>query len=304
MAGVLAMSAPASAHSALLSGSTVCSDGSHVVNWSIGNDWPTPMTITSATATMNNQSYPVVGYTSPVYAGSPTSAISTVPGSTGSVTLTVHSSWPDGVTHTLSTSVALIHDCNGGGTTTTAAPTTTSTLPPTTTTAAPTTTSTSPATTTTEAATTTTAAPTTTTEAPTTTMAGTTTTAGGVTTTTATGSTTTSIDVEGSTTVPGSTTTTEAVTTTTEAPTSTTEASTTSGPPVTEQGSTIPLATTSTTADVPLTQQAVTTVPTGTGGESLPRTGSSPTGAALFGGGCLLVGATLALRKRKTWTRS
>jgi len=280
------MSAPASAHAALLSGSTVCSDGTHVVNWSIGNDWPTPMTITSASATLNGQSYAVVGYTSPVYSGSPTSAISTLPGgSIGSVTLTVNSSWPDGVTHTRSTSVALEHNCSGGTTTTAAA--TTTTAGATTTTAAPTTT--------TAAATTTTAAPTTTTEA------ATTTTAGGATTTTAGGATTTSIDVEGSTTVPGNTTTTEAVTTTTEAPTTTTEASTTSGPPVTQQGSTVPIPTTSTTQESPVTQQAVTTIPTG--GENLPRTGSSPTLPVLFGGSCLVVGAALAMRKRKTWTR-
>ena len=35
-------------------------DGAHVVNWSIGNDWPTPMTIVTATATMNGQNYPVI----------------------------------------------------------------------------------------------------------------------------------------------------------------------------------------------------------------------------------------------------
>ena len=32
---------------------SVCSDGSHVVSWSIGNDWNTPMTIVSANATIN-----------------------------------------------------------------------------------------------------------------------------------------------------------------------------------------------------------------------------------------------------------
>jgi LPXTG-motif cell wall-anchored protein len=70
---------------------------------------------------------------------------------------------------------------------------------------------------------------------------------------------------------------------------------------VTEQGSTVPLPTTSTTAEVPITQQAVTTIPAGA--QSLPRTGSSPTGGVVFGGACLFVGAALAMRKRKTWTR-
>ena len=54
-------------------------------------------------------------------------------------------------------------------------------------------------------------------------------------------------------------------------------------------------------AHVPLTQQAVPT--TLAGGTNLPRTGSNSTLPVVFGGGCLAVGAMLALRKRKTWTR-
>jgi LPXTG-motif cell wall-anchored protein len=69
-------------------------------------------------------------------------------GSTGTVTLHVHSTWPDNVDYTDETSVLLEHDCMPSTTTTTEAPTTT--------TEAPTTTTEAPTTTTTEATTTTT----------------------------------------------------------------------------------------------------------------------------------------------------
>ena len=73
------------------------------------------------------------------------------------------------------------------------------------------------------------------------------------------------------------------------------ETTTTSDTPVTGQGET------STTAVVPLTQQAVpSSAPSAT---NLPETGSNTSLPVVFGAGCLAVGATLALRKRKTWTR-
>ena len=79
MATFIALSAPASAHQSVLSGTTVCSDGSHVVSWTIGNDWNTAMTITDAHATLGGQTYAVTGYTSPVFNGAPTHATSTLP---------------------------------------------------------------------------------------------------------------------------------------------------------------------------------------------------------------------------------
>jgi len=140
---------PASAHSALLSGRTVCGNGTHVIRWSIGNDYGLPMTITSATATKGTTSYAVTGYHATVgpvgSASDTTSATTVVPGSvTGSVTLTVHARWTDGFTGSASTSVSLIGPCGStGSTTTTTLVTQGSTLPP------PTTTSTIESTTTT-----------------------------------------------------------------------------------------------------------------------------------------------------------
>jgi len=148
--GVFTAAAPAYAHHSVLSGSTECYDGEHVVTWSIQavSVVHLPMTIVSATATNNGNTYAVTGYTSPVNDGETTSATSVLPaGSTGDVTLHVYVTWPDDVDYTDETSVPLEDDCMPASTTTTEA-----------------------ATTTTEAPTTTTEAPTTTTEAPTTTI--------------------------------------------------------------------------------------------------------------------------------------
>jgi LPXTG-motif cell wall-anchored protein len=142
-AAVLSTAAPAYAHHSVLSGSTECSDGEHVVTWSIQavSVVHLPMTIESASATNNGTTYSVTGYTSPVTDGETTYATTVLPaGSTGTVTLHVHSTWPDNVEYTDETSVELVTDCQPGTTTTTAAPTTTTTEAPTSTTEAPTTT--------------------------------------------------------------------------------------------------------------------------------------------------------------------
>lgn len=138
--GLLAMLAvPASAHSSVLSGQTTCVNGTHVVTWTIGNDFGLTMEITP-TATLGNQTFPVVGFTSPVgVSPATTTATTTLPGNlTGNVTLTVVSVWTDEFTQTNSTSVALTVPCVEDTTTTTVAPTTTTisspvsstTLPP------------------------------------------------------------------------------------------------------------------------------------------------------------------------------
>ncbi len=139
---------PAFAHTPLLSGRTVCSNGSHVVTWSIGNDFNLPMTITSATATLGGASYGVTGYHANVGAsGSPshsTPAKTVLPaGATGNVILRVRVRWSDGFTKSGSTSVRLIGPCMGPttsttpttlGTTTSSVGSQGSTLPPPTTT--------------------------------------------------------------------------------------------------------------------------------------------------------------------------
>jgi len=160
---VIATALPAWAHFPVLSGETVCSNGDHVITWSIGNsETNRAMHIESATATQGAQSFGVSGYTVDVAAAGATTATTTVPGSvTGTVTLTVEAHWSDGVDATRTTTVTLSSDCTPVTTTTTSTTTSTST-----TTEAPTTTTTTEAPTTT---TTTTEAPTTTTtEAPTT----------------------------------------------------------------------------------------------------------------------------------------
>jgi LPXTG-motif cell wall-anchored protein len=126
--GVFAAAAPASAHHSELSGSTECFDGEHVVTWSItgvsGNGLP--MTIDSADATNDGTSYPLTGYTSPLDDGDTTTATTVLPaGSTGTVTLEVDSSWPNGVEDSEETSIELEDDCMPASSTTTEAPTTT-----------------------------------------------------------------------------------------------------------------------------------------------------------------------------------
>jgi hypothetical protein len=206
---VVGTAVPAWAHYPVLSGYTVCSDGPHVITWSIGNSEANKtMHIDSATATLGAQTFAVTGYSADV-AGSATSATTTLPtGSSGSVTLSVQVSWPvDNFHATDHTSVTLISGCSPSTTTTTVAPTTTTTEAPTTTTVEITTTTEAPATTTTEAPTTTTTVETNTTEAPTTVS-------------------TTPVGPEGST-VPTSTTTTPS--TSTSSPTNVTTAATPPG---------------------------------------------------------------------------
>ena len=84
----------------------MCSDGDHVVTWSIQavSVVHLPMTIDTATATINGVTYAVTGYSTPIDDGETTFATTTVPcGTTGTITLHVHSTWPDGVTDTTST---------------------------------------------------------------------------------------------------------------------------------------------------------------------------------------------------------
>ena len=97
VAAIGGLSAPAYAHHAIVSGSTVCANNDHVITWSIGNSENNKsMNIDSVTATANGQSYAVTGYTSPVGNGGTTTATSVVPGpvTDTSIVLTVNVSWP------------------------------------------------------------------------------------------------------------------------------------------------------------------------------------------------------------------
>jgi LPXTG-motif cell wall-anchored protein len=287
-AAVLGFAAPAYAHHSVLAGSTECFDGDHLVNWSIQavSVVHLPMTIASASATIGGTTYPVTGYTPTIDDLETTYATTTVPaGTTGTITLHVHSTWPDGVTYDDHTSVELITDCNTTTTATTTTTPTTTTLPPTTTTIGE------------QGSTTTTQPP-------------------------CTESTTTTLGEQGSTSVPvtvpettGPTTTTQPMcnesTTTTEATTTTTFG---------EQGSTsVPVTVPETTsptgpptpppttgppgAATTFVQQDTPTSAPGAVTGQLPRTGNNSGFPLALGAGCLAAGGLLALRRRKAWSR-
>ena len=142
-AALVGMAAPAYAHHSVLSGSTECSDGQHVVTWTIRNisGVNLPMSVDSASATNGGHTYSVTGYANPVPDSATTSATSVLPGgSTGDVVLHVEASWSDGYNWSGDTSVPLEHNCMSSSTTTTEASTTTTAPTTTTTEAAPTTT--------------------------------------------------------------------------------------------------------------------------------------------------------------------
>jgi LPXTG-motif cell wall-anchored protein len=317
---------PAYAHHAIVSGSTVCANNDHVITWSIGNNRDDElMTIESATATINGQSYAVTGYTSPVGFSGTTTATTVVPGPvTGTITLSVHVTWPT-YDNTNTADVPLEGTCGCGCTSTTTSPTTA----PTTTTTTDNrcdavngnnggddpqghnnpdcdTTTTLPVTTTTQhhcgCSTTTTTVPETTTTVPetTTTVAETTTTEHHCECSTTTTEATTTTVPETTTTVP-ETTTSEATTTTSEPTTTSTQAlgtttivtTTTLG----HQGSTVP------TTQPPTTQPPTSTTQSAPPAGELPFTGSGMTFPLIFGLGSLILGAVFAFRKRDAWTR-
>jgi LPXTG-motif cell wall-anchored protein len=135
VAGSLAIALPAGAHTDSVTGTASCSDGSHLVTWSITNLLATRTMTVTATAEASGVTYAVSGIQNPVAGGGNTDATTVVPGGiTGSVTITVNATWNDGFMRTETATVALPTSCSTS--TTTAAPTTTT--PPTTT--APTTT--------------------------------------------------------------------------------------------------------------------------------------------------------------------
>jgi LPXTG-motif cell wall-anchored protein len=258
-ATLIGLAAPASAHHPDLKGWTSCSNGDHVVLWQIGNNYETAMTIATATTTLGGQSYGISGYTSPVPANDTTSATTIVPGGiTGTITLSVHTTWTDGHEFDATTSVDIESNCSGATTTTATEATTTTTAPPTT-----------------EATTTTTAPPTT--EAPTTLPP----TTEAPTTTTAPPPTvppTTDVVVQGSTsTLPPTTTPPTSGETTTVPSAGATSTST----PVTGAGG---------------PDSTTTTGPPGA--INLPRTGSDTNYPLLFGAACVGAGALALRRRR------
>ncbi len=96
------------------------------MTWTIGDDYTTAMTIDSAKAVVGVTDYGISGYATTVAPNSTTSGTTTVPGNvTGTITLTVHATWPDGFKDTRSGSVELMPACVEDTTTSTSTSTTT-----------------------------------------------------------------------------------------------------------------------------------------------------------------------------------
>ena len=112
VAASFAIAVPAGAHRAMVTGVASCSDGSHLVTWTITNEQTKlPMTVT-ATSIAEGVAYDVSVVTNPVPAGGSTQATTVVPGGvTGSITITVVARWPDGFTITVTATVELPDKC-------------------------------------------------------------------------------------------------------------------------------------------------------------------------------------------------
>jgi len=134
LGGMIAAAVPAGATGFALSGKVVCSNGDHVITWTITNQTSNTVKITAFTA-KDPDSYDVTGYTSPLAAGATTHGTTVIPGNlTGGVVLYVNETW-DGGQSSDQSSLDLGDPCPAATSTTT-----TSTTFATTTTAAPTTT--------------------------------------------------------------------------------------------------------------------------------------------------------------------
>ncbi len=138
---LIAGALPASAAQLSLSGTVTCSDGSHVITWTIVNDSSNTVTITSIFTAKDPLSYDVTGYTSPLAPGTTTHGTTVIPGSsTGVVDLYVNETWDESQGSDRA-SLDLGDPCGTATTTTTSTVvTTTTTVAPTTTTLAKTTT--------------------------------------------------------------------------------------------------------------------------------------------------------------------
>ena len=112
VAASFAIAAPAGAHHAMVTGVASCSDGSHLVTWTITNDLAkNPMTVT-ATSIAEGVAYDVSVVTNPVPDGGSTQATTVVPGIvTGTITITVVGTWPDEFSRTFTASVELPETC-------------------------------------------------------------------------------------------------------------------------------------------------------------------------------------------------
>jgi len=125
----LAFALPAGAHVGTVTGVASCSDGAHLVTWTITNGQPRKAMTVTASASAEGVTYDVAVVTNPVPKDASTEATTVVPGGvTGTITITVVATWPDEFTKTITATVGLPDQCTP--TETTSPPTT---VPPTTT---------------------------------------------------------------------------------------------------------------------------------------------------------------------------
>jgi hypothetical protein len=150
---IVTTAVPAFAHTTTLTGSSVCSDGAHVITWTIESlDTTLPMHVASATATLDStQQFPVDGAVGmDIPENTSITASTTIPGNLiGTVELAVHGTWSDLATADATTSVSLTSECTPGDTSTTSTTATTSTTESTTSTTVEGSTTTAPTTSTT-----------------------------------------------------------------------------------------------------------------------------------------------------------
>lgn len=128
--------APAGANSVKAVGATVCTNGAHVITWTVINgDKNSPMTFVSATATLNGTTSPVTGFENPTPALGTTTGTTIIPGpQTGTVILHVTAHWVT-LTKPTTAAVDLVAPCptTTTSTTTTSTTTTSTSVPPSTT---------------------------------------------------------------------------------------------------------------------------------------------------------------------------
>jgi hypothetical protein len=148
-ATLVALAAPAWACDVIVSGTTTCTDGAHVVTWTFQNsESDKMMSINYALAATPSHMYTVSGWSPTVGFNGSTSATTTVPGNdAGPLNIDVSASWDNGFTNVDYGSVDLGAACPAPPTTTTTTqPPTTTTPPVTPTTEAPPPTDTTPTT--------------------------------------------------------------------------------------------------------------------------------------------------------------
>src|SRR5256885_1898108 len=80
VAASLAIAVPAGAHTAAVTGVASCSDGSHVVTWTITNNLLKKEMSVDATSAVSGVAYDVSVVTNPVPGGASTKATTVVPG--------------------------------------------------------------------------------------------------------------------------------------------------------------------------------------------------------------------------------